>query len=116
MLQIGKTLETTLKHCEQYKFIIVLENMLPYLGDRLGRKLMYLEKIIKRFNYPSFGFCLDIGHALISHTEKAMNVFHFMKNKLIAFNVVDNAGDRDSNLAPGHGNFYEKEFSLNLKK
>ena len=116
MIQMGKTLETVLKHCEQYKFKIAFENMLPYLGDRLGCKIKHLEEIIKRFDHPLLGFCLDTGHSLVSHAEKAMDVFHFMKNRLIAFHVVDNSGDRDSHLAPGHGNFFWKEFFSEMEK
>jgi len=116
MLQLGKTFEAMLKHCEQYKFKIAIENMLPRLGDRLGCKIKHLEEIIKRCDHPLLGFCLDTGHALISHGEKAMDVFHFMKNKLIAFHLADNAGDKDSHLAPGHGNFFWKEFFTELEK
>ncbi|MCL2481608.1 MAG: sugar phosphate isomerase/epimerase [Spirochaetaceae bacterium] len=116
MLQAGKTLEAVLKHCEQYKFKIAVENMLPYRGDRLGCKLKHLEEIIKRFDHPLLGFCMDTGHSLVSFAEKAMDVFHFMKNKLIAFHLADNAGDRDSHLAPGHGNFFWKEFFGEVEK
>ena len=116
MLQLGKTLEGMLKHGEQYGFKIAVENMLPYLGDRLGCKIMHLEEIIKRFDHPNLGFCLDTGHALVSHHEKAMDVFHFMKERLIAFHLADNSGDRDSHLAPGHGNFFWEEFAREFKK
>ena len=116
IIQLGKTLEAMLKHCEQYKFKLAMENMLPYLGDRFGCKIKHLEEIVKKFDHPLLGFCMDTGHSLVSHAEKAMDVFHFMKNKLIAFHVVDNAGDRDSHLAPGHGNFFWKEFFTELEK
>lgn len=116
MLQLGKTLEAMLRHSEQYSFKIALENMLPYLGDRLGCKIMHLEEIIRRHNHPLLGFCMDTGHALVSHGEKAMDVFHFMKDRLIALHLADNAGDRDSHLSPGHGRFFWKEFFTQLGK
>jgi len=116
MLQVEKTLEAVLRHCEQYKFKIAVENMLTTSEDRFGCKIKHLEEIIKRCDHPLLGFCLDTGHALISYAEKAMDVFHFMKDKLIAFHLADNAGDRDSHLAPGHGNFFWKEFFTELEK
>ncbi len=116
MGQLGKTVEALLRHSEQYKFKIAVENMLPYLGDRLGSKIFHLEEILKRHRHPLLGFCLDTGHALVAQKEKAMEVFHFMKDNLIAFHLADNAGDRDSHLAPGHGRFYWKEFREELEK
>lgn len=116
MGQLGKTLEAILRHCEQYKFKIAVENMLPALGDRLGSRISHLEEIYKRHNHPLLGFCLDTGHAFVAQQEKAMEVYHFMKDNLIAFHLADNAGDRDSHLAPGHGRFFWKEFSSELKK
>ncbi len=114
--QAGKTIQGTLRHSEQYGFKIAVENMLPYLGDRLGSKIIHLEMILKRNDHPLLGFCLDTGHALVSHHEKAMDVFHFMKDRLIAFHLADNSGDRDSHLAPGHGRFFWKEFAEEFKK
>ena len=115
MLQIGKTLEALLKHCEQHKFKIAIENMFPDFAD-LGSKIEHLEEITKRFDHPLLGFCYDTGHSLVSHGEKALDVFHFMKNKLFCFHLADNAGDRDSHLAPGHGNFFWKEFVDEVEK
>ena len=45
-----------------------------------------------------------------------MDVFHELKEHLIAFHLADNGGDRDSHLAPGHGNFFWKEFFTELEK
>ncbi len=114
--QAAKTLEVMLLYCEQYNFRIAVENMLPYTGERLGCRISHLEEIIKHYDHPLLGFCLDTGHALVAQQEKAMEMFHFMKNKRIAFHLADNAGDRDSHLAPSHGNFPWKNFFSELKK
>ena len=115
MLQAGKTLEAILKHCEQYKFKIAVENVFPDFAD-FGSKIEHLEEIIKRFDHPLLGFCYDTGHALVSHAEKALDVFHFMKNKLLCFHIADNEGNWDLHIAPGHGNFFWKEFVRELEK
>ncbi len=117
MAQLGKTVETLLKHCEQYKFKIAIENMLSHFGnDRLGCKRKHMEEIIKRHDHPLFKFCFDTGHALVAEGPTAMELFHIMKNKIIAFHLADNAGDKDSHLAPGHGNFFWKDFFCEIEK
>ena len=114
--QAGKTLDALLRHGEQYNFKIAIENMLPYTGERLGCKVEHLEKILSRYDHPNLGFCFDTGHALVSAGEKAMELFRFMKDRVIAFHLDDNAGDRDSHLAPGHGRFFWKEFFAELRE
>lgn len=104
-----RDLEALLKHGEQYGFRLAVENMLPASGGRLGCDIDHLEKIRARHDHPHLGFCLDTGHALVSSGERAMEVFHCMKDRLIAFHLDDNAGDRDSHLAPGHGRFFWRE-------
>ena len=39
-----------------------------------------------------------------------------MGERLIAFHLADNAGNRDSHLAPGHGRFFWGEFFRELGK
>lgn len=114
--QLGKTLENLLRYSEQYNFHIALENMLPSLGDRLGSSISHFEEILHRHDHPNLGFCLDTGHAHVSHGADAMEMFHFMKDRLIAFHLNDNAGDRDSHLAPGHGRFPWKDFFMELER
>ncbi len=45
-----------------------------------------------------------------------MELFRFMKDRVIAFHLDDNAGDRDSHLAPGRGRFFWKEFFGELSR
>jgi sugar phosphate isomerase/epimerase len=107
--QLGKTLEALLRHGEQYGFRLAVENMLPSTGGRLGCEVEHLERIRARHDHPNLGFCLDTGHALVSAGERAMEILRVMKDRLIAFHLDDNAGDRDSHLAPGHGRFPWRE-------
>ena len=82
---------------------------------RFGSDISHLINIYKRNEHENLGFCMDTGHALISYGKNAMDVFHALKDNLIAFHLADNGGDRDSHIAPGCGNFFWKEFFKELK-
>jgi len=102
--QLGKSLDTLLPAAEKLNYTIAIENMLPAPGVRFGSIPEHFERILKEFDHPSLGFCLDTGHALVAMgLEQAHEVFEAMAPKLVAFHLADNAGDRDSHLAPGHG-------------
>ena len=49
------------------------------------------------------GFVYDTGHGLLSGREKAVQILEAMGERIAAWHLADNAGDRDSHLAPGHG-------------
>lgn len=114
MSALGRTLEAMLRHGEQYRFRLAVENMLPYTGGRLGCSIDHLKSILARHDHPNLGFCFDTGHALVSHGDRALGVLRFMGERLIALHLADNAGDRDSHLAPGHGRFCWPEFFREL--
>lgn len=116
LAQFGRTLEELLRYGEQYGFQLAVENMLPSTGGRLGCEISHLEQILRRHDHPGLGFCFDTGHGLVSAGPKAMEIFQFMKDRLIAFHLDDNAGDRDSHLAPGHGRFFWRELFDELAK
>jgi len=101
--QIGRSLETLLPIAEELKFTIAIENMLPHKGGRFCSLPEHISKIIEQFDHPNLGFCLDTGHALVSLADDAPKMQDAMGRKLVAFHLADNAGDRDSHLAPGHG-------------
>ena len=115
-LQADKTIQSLLKFSEQFNFKIALENMLPYSGGRFGCEIIHMTELFKRNKHKNLGFCMDTGHALVASGEKAMDVFHAFKDHLIALHLADNGGDRDSHLAPGHGNFFWKDFFSELGK
>ena len=106
MRQLGKSLEVLLPAAEKLGFTIALENMLPGEdGARLGSRPEHLARFSAEFGHPHLGFCLDTGHALVAGggPEGADEFFEVMGPRMVAFHLADNAGDRDSHLAPGRG-------------
>ena len=101
--QIGKSLDALLREAEALDFTIALENMLPSGGGRFTSSPEHFERIIRDFAHPNLGFCLDTGHALVAGRGDAHRFFEVMGPHMVAFHLADNAGDRDSHLAPGHG-------------
>jgi len=103
--QLGKSLETLLPFAASLNLTVALENLPP--GERGGRfsaRPEHFERIIAEFADPNLGFCLDTGHALIAGgPERAHDFLDVMAPHMAAFHLADNAGDRDSHLAPGHG-------------
>ena len=103
--QLGRSLEFLLPAAQTVDVIIALENMLP--GDDGGRicsRPEHFERIIREFGHANLGFCLDTGHALVSGGPGgAEAIAEAMGSHLVAYHLADNAGDRDSHLAPGHG-------------
>ncbi len=102
-IQIGRSLDTLLREAEDLNFTIALENMLPSGGGRFTSRPAHFERIVRDFAHPNLGFCLDTGHALVAGRGDAHRFFEVMGPCMVAFHLADNAGDRDSHLAPGHG-------------
>ncbi len=103
--QLGRSLEMILPAAEKSGVDIALENMLPGTDlDRFGSQPEHFNQIRKSFAHPRLKFCLDTGHALVSvGQDRLAEFFDAMGDELAAFHLADNAGDRDSHLAPGHG-------------
>jgi len=103
--QLGRSLAFLLPAAEAVNVVIALENMLP--GDDGGRicsRPEHFERITREFGHANLGFCLDTGHALVSGgPDGAQAVAEAMGTRLVAYHLADNAGDRDSHLAPGRG-------------
>jgi sugar phosphate isomerase/epimerase len=54
--------------------------------------------------HPEYGFCLDVGHALVEGQEGQAEAYHRRFNdRLIHWHLHDNLGDRDSHLPVGRG-------------
>jgi sugar phosphate isomerase/epimerase len=102
---LGRSLEELLPVAESNGIQIALENMPPGSeGGRLTSRPEHLERLAMEFDHTHLGFCLDTGHALLAGgPEHAGDFFEAMAPRLSAFHLADNAGDRDSHLAPGHG-------------
>lgn len=104
---LAASLDELLPAAEGLNLKIALENMLPGRGGKRGRFGSHPEdftRMLSEFGHPALGFCLDTGHALVAAHDKANEFLDAMAPGLIAFHLVDNAGDRDSHLAPGRGN------------
>ena len=103
--QLGRSLRTLLPEAERLNYTIALENMMPgSRGPRLGARPEHFARIIKEFDHPHLGCVLDTGHALVAAGPDHADEFHaVLAPHLVAYHLSDNAGDRDSHLAPGHG-------------
>ncbi|MDP6040146.1 MAG: sugar phosphate isomerase/epimerase family protein [Candidatus Latescibacteria bacterium] len=102
--QLGKSLNALLPAAERLNFTIAIENLLPAKGGRFASRPEHFTAMIENFAHSNLGFCLDTGHALVAAgPERAHDFLDVMTPHLVAFHLADNAGDRDSHLAPGHG-------------
>lgn len=100
---LEKSLAELLPLAESLGVILALENIPPREIHRFGSAPEHFKRFHERFAHPSLGFCLDTGHALLSLHSRAADLAEAMKPRLQAFHLNDNAGDRDSHLAPGRG-------------
>lgn len=104
--QLRKSCEDLTPTLKRLDYRIAIENMLPGRGfTRLGSSPEHFTRFTDVLDTRSFGFCLDTGHALISAgtREGVDDVVRAMEPNLVAYHLADNAGDRDSHLAPGRG-------------
>jgi sugar phosphate isomerase/epimerase len=102
--QIAKSLETLLPLAGRLGLTVAVENMLPAAGGRFCSRPEHFARLGELFPVPALGWCLDTGHALVAGgIERAGLFFEAMRGRLVAFHLADNAGDRDSHLAPGRG-------------
>lgn len=108
---IGRSLEVLLPRCAALGVTLAVENMLPgpmgrpgQTGHRFASQPEHFALLASRWPHPRLGFCLDTGHALVAGGPHGASAFlAAMAPRLTAFHLADNAGDRDSHLAPGHG-------------
>ena len=102
--QLYRSLTEMLPAAREAGVIIGLENMTP--GERGGRffsQATHFSRCAREFTDPQVGFVYDTGHALISAGPQALDILAAMGARLVAWHLADNAGDRDSHLAPGRG-------------
>ncbi len=104
--QLARSCEELLPTLRELDYRLAVENMLPGpAGGRFGSRPEHFERIARVTEPKHVGFCLDTGHALVASgsPEAVEEFFDAMGERLIAVHLADNAGDRDSHLAPGHG-------------
>lgn len=104
LVQMGKTIEQLLPVAEKLNLNIAIENMLPGTGERFGSKPAHFKFFSEKFEHEKFGFCLDTGHAFVScGYDGPFLFFDMMKDRIFAFHIQDNPGDRDLHIPPGRG-------------
>lgn len=105
MDQLARSVDDLLPTLREHDYTIAIENMPPGPHRaRFGARVEHFERMASRLDDPHVGFCLDTGHALMCEPEQTLEGFiEAMSPRLIAYHLADNAGDRDSHLAPGHG-------------
>lgn len=105
LVPLGKSLDDLLPFAESLGVILAIENMSSPRGRGriFGSLPEHIRVFQEKFAHPHLGFCLDAGHALVMMHGQSKELYEAMKPALRAFHLVDNAGDRDSHLAPGHG-------------
>lgn len=104
--QLRKSCDELLPTLQRLDYRIAIENMLPGpAGGRFGSRPEHFQTMSEYIDTRHFGFCLDTGHELVSSgTPSGVDALvEAMAPHLIAFHLADNAGDRDSHLAPGRG-------------
>ena len=103
--QLHKSIREMLPAARQAGVVIGLENMTP--GEQGGGRFFSVADHFSRFSSelsdPNVGYVYDTGHALMSAGPDAIRILEAMGDRLAAWHLADNAGDRDSHLAPGHG-------------
>ena len=102
---LRRSLRTLGAHCSERGFQLAVENLPGHGVERLGSRPEHFERMRDELPDDSIGFCLDTGHALLCEPHNPLAFMDAMGSRLIAFHLADNAGDRDSHLAPGHGRF-----------
>lgn len=92
------SLNQVARACSDLGLELLLENMLPHLLFGHTGDMLHLLGEIKSSNV---GTCLDTGHAFLARELGTM--IPRLSGHLKMLHVNDNAGDRDSHLAPGDG-------------
>jgi len=102
--QLQKSIEELLPTARSAGVIIGLENMTPgESGGRFFAEAEHIRMFAARVNDPNVGFVYDTGHGLLSAGPRALDILEAMGERVVAWHLADNSGDRDSHLAPGHG-------------
>ena len=103
--QLHRSLQEMLPVARQAGVVIGLENMTPgeYGGGRFFSVAGHFARLSRELTDPNVGYVYDTGHALMSAGPDALQILEAMGDRIAAWHLADNAGDRDSHLAPGHG-------------
>ncbi len=112
-----KSLEEILKFCENWGIKIALENTLP---GKTGDNIMDVLSMVKKFNSPNLGICLDSGHYHITTPTKensdVIECLSELKDYLLHVHLHDNHGKEDEHNLPGEGNIDWNSLMKGLRK
>ncbi|WP_205387575.1 sugar phosphate isomerase/epimerase family protein [Thermus caldifontis] len=96
-----EALEKTLSSLLPLPFPVALENLALSEEDLL-RGPEELKALLERF--PQYGFCLDVGHALVELGPQGPFLYwEALGNRLLHLHLHDNHGQRDDHLPVGTG-------------
>jgi sugar phosphate isomerase/epimerase len=103
--QLHRSLQEMLPAARRAGVVIGLENMTPgeYGAGRFFSEPGHFTRLSRELTDPNVGYVYDTGHALMSAGPDAIQILEAMGDRIAAWHLADNAGDRDSHLAPGHG-------------
>lgn len=103
--QIYRSLDELVPVARESGVIIGLENMTPGEsgGGRFFSEPEHIARLSREYTAEEVGFVYDTGHALYSAGSAAIEILEAMGQRVAAWHLADNAGDRDSHLAPGRG-------------
>lgn len=103
--QLHRSIQEMLPVAREAGVVIGLENMTPgeYGGGRFFAVAEHFARFSRELTDPNVGYVYDTGHALMSAGPDAIKILEAMGDRVVAWHLADNAGDRDSHLAPGHG-------------
>lgn len=80
---------------------VALENLVLEYTDLLQGPAE-LAEVLRA--HRAYGFCLDVGHALIERgAEGSQEYYGLLSNRLIHYHLHDNGGAKDDHLAAGLG-------------
>lgn len=103
--RLVKSLEALAPRAADLGIRIAVENMMQSGHQCYFGRPEHIAAINEAVQHPNVGFCLDTGHALISMGPgEEHRISEAMGDRLIAYHIQDNPGDRDMHIAPGRGN------------
>ncbi len=106
---LSKSIQELLGYCSAKKIKIALENINSKLATPQA-----VFNMVKDFNTPYLGMCLDLGHAnLIKPPSKILNE---VAPELIHIHASDNDGSQDSHQMPYKGTIDWQKVRIMLQK
>ncbi len=107
-----EALEKTLSALLPLPFPVALEN-LALAEEDLLRGPEELKALLERF--PQYGFCLDVGHALVELGPRGPLLYwEALGDRLLHLHLHDNHGKRDDHLPVGSGAVPWEKFAPRL--